>query len=42
MIETLRSPTEEDVPDVVRLMSEHWPEPADEGLVRRSFVTRTA
>ena len=37
MTETLRSPTEEDVPEVVRLMSEHWPEPADEDLVRRTW-----
>jgi len=31
---TLRVPTEADVAEVTRIMSEHWPEPADEDLVR--------
>jgi mycothiol synthase len=35
----LRPPTEEDVPAVVRLMSEFSPEPADEDLVRRSWTS---
>jgi mycothiol synthase len=39
MSATLRPPTEEDVPAVMRLMSEHWPEPADEELVRRSWTS---
>jgi ribosomal protein S18 acetylase RimI-like enzyme len=30
----LRAPTEADVPEVARIMSEHWPEPVDEDLVR--------
>jgi len=37
----LRPPTEDDVPTVVRLMSEHWPEPADEELVRRAWASPT-
>ena len=39
MSETLRPPTEEDVPAVVRLMSEHWPEPIDEDGVRRAWTS---
>lgn len=35
MSEEPRAPTDDDVLEVVRLMSEHWPEPADEDLVRR-------
>lgn len=37
MSAALRPPTEADIPTVVRLMSEHWPEPADEDLVRRTW-----
>jgi len=33
----LRAPTDEDVATVARLMSEQWPEPADEALVRRPW-----
>jgi ribosomal protein S18 acetylase RimI-like enzyme len=34
----LRAPTEADIPELVRLMSEGWPEPADEDLVRRQWT----
>ncbi len=34
---SLRAPTEEDVPKVVRLMSEHSPEPTDAHAVRRRW-----
>ncbi|MEX2613925.1 MAG: GNAT family N-acetyltransferase [Gaiellaceae bacterium] len=37
MSELLRAPTEHDIAAVVRLMSEHWPEPANEDLARRSW-----
>jgi mycothiol synthase len=33
----LRAPTDADVTDVVRLMSENWPEPVDEDFVRRAW-----
>jgi mycothiol synthase len=33
-VSTIRVPTEADVPEVARIMSEHWPEPVDEDLVR--------
>lgn len=36
---TLRTPTEEDVPAVVRLMSESWPEPIDADTVRRVWTS---
>lgn len=37
MSQPLRAPAEHDVADVVRLMSEHWPEPANEDVVRRTW-----
>jgi len=39
MSAALRAPTEADIPAIVRLMSEHWPEPADENLVRLSWAS---
>jgi mycothiol synthase len=36
---SLRAPTEDDVPKVVRLMSAHSPEPADADTVRRRWST---
>jgi len=36
---TLRPPAEEDLPEVVRLMNEHWPEPVDEETVRRAWTS---
>jgi GNAT superfamily N-acetyltransferase len=41
MREALRSPTEIDIPSVVRLMSEYWPEPAYDDLVRRTWSSPT-
>lgn len=37
MIETLRPPTEGDLPLVAALMSRDWPEPIDESTVRRDW-----
>ena len=37
MTDEPRAPSEDDVPALVRLWSEHWPEPADEALVRRTW-----
>ncbi len=34
---TLRVPTDEDVDEIARIMSQHWPEPADADLVRRQW-----
>lgn len=34
-----RTPTERDLPEVVRLMSEHSPEPVDEDYVRRAWTS---
>jgi GNAT superfamily N-acetyltransferase len=39
MSAALRPPTEDDVPVVVRLMSEHGPDPADAELVRRAWAS---
>lgn len=38
---TLRIPTEADAAAVARIMSEHWPEPADADLVRTRWSTPT-
>jgi len=40
-VSALRVPTEHDIPQVVRLMSEHAPEPAGEGSVRRTWSSPT-
>ena len=37
MSAALRTPNEEDVPAIARLMSLHWPEPIDEDGVKRSW-----
>jgi mycothiol synthase len=37
MTSKLRAPTDADVADVVRMTSEHWPEPVDEDFVRRAW-----
>jgi ribosomal protein S18 acetylase RimI-like enzyme len=39
--EPLRAPTDDDVAEVVRLMSEHSPEPADEDFVRSRWSSPT-
>jgi GNAT superfamily N-acetyltransferase len=39
MSAVIRPPREEDVPEIVRLMGEHWPEPVDEDSVRRSWTS---
>jgi mycothiol synthase len=39
MSEGFRPPRDEDVATVVRLMSEHWPEPVDEEMVRRDWTS---
>lgn len=38
MSEPLRPPRDEDAADVARLMSAHWPEPVDAGMVRRRWT----
>jgi ribosomal protein S18 acetylase RimI-like enzyme len=38
MSAALRAPTEEDVPAVVRLMSDNWPEPTDAEAVKRAWT----
>jgi hypothetical protein len=39
MSAALRPPTADDVPVVVRLMSEHGPDPVDAELVRRAWAS---
>lgn len=36
---TLRPPRDEDIPTVVRLTGEHWPEPVDAAMVRREWTS---
>lgn len=38
MIETMRPPREDDISAVVRLMNDHWPEPADTESVRLQWA----